>query len=58
MDWILQHWQSIAAALVVAATALVFGRRLLKRPERTGCGKGCGCPAKGPRKVIGPPKPH
>jgi hypothetical protein len=45
MDWILQHWQSIAAALVVAATALVFGRRLLKRPERTGCGKGCGCPA-------------
>jgi hypothetical protein len=47
MDWILQHWQSIAAALVVAATALVFGRRLLKRPERTGCGKGCGCGLKG-----------
>ena len=50
MDWIFQHWQSMAAALIVAATVFVFVRRLLARPDRPGCGKGCGCGLKGPGK--------
>ena len=45
MPWLLQNWQTVAALGVVALTACLFLRRLLRR-GRASCGGGCECPAK------------
>ncbi len=44
MQWLIENWQTPAALAVVAVTAAVFARRLLRRRRRRGCGSGCGCP--------------
>jgi hypothetical protein len=49
MDWIACNWQSLAAGIIVAATAAVFAVRLLRRRKNGGkppCGLNCECPRK------------
>lgn len=47
MNWILQHWQSIAVAGIVTVTLLVFLGRILQGSGSSGCGRNkCGCSAK------------
>jgi hypothetical protein len=45
MDWLHTHWQTIAAITVVAVTAGIFVRRLLRR-DKTSCGGDCECPTR------------
>lgn len=50
MTWLIQNWQSIAAAAIVFLTVLVFAVRLLRRPRAASpCGAACSCAARAGR---------
>lgn len=39
----LEHWQTLAAAGIVALTITTFLVWLARPKNKSGCGKGCGC---------------
>jgi hypothetical protein len=43
MTWLSQHWQTLAAATIVAVTLVTFLIRALRRKKSSGCGHNCGC---------------
>lgn len=45
IDWLAQHWQTIAALGIVAVTVGVFGWKLIRKKDG-GCVSGCSCGAK------------
>ena len=51
MDWLLQHWQSLAALGIVGLVAVLFVRNLIRPNKSGGCGGGCDCPKPGQEKL-------
>ena len=41
MNWIVQHWQTIAALTIVAVATVALVWRLCRKKKN--CGGGCGC---------------